>query len=75
MTEVYLVTTRTESADACFGHTKSVMAVPSSGSALARLREYVLRATIFLSSVVARTCETFFHESIKDLGLKTSRLK
>src|SRR5258708_9198326 len=36
--------------DACFEHMKPVLAISSNGSALARLRRYVLRATDFLTS-------------------------
>ena len=36
--------------EACFEHMKPVMAVPGNESALARLHQYVLRATAFLAS-------------------------
>jgi AcrR family transcriptional regulator len=36
--------------DACFEHMKPVLAISNTGSALSRLRRYVLRATDFLSS-------------------------
>jgi AcrR family transcriptional regulator len=36
--------------DACFEHMKPVLAISGAGSALSRLRRYVLRATDFLSS-------------------------
>src|SRR5260370_16147231 len=36
--------------DACFEHMKPILAVSGNGSALVRLRRYVLRASDFLSS-------------------------
>jgi len=52
--------------DACFEHMKPVLAISSNGSALARLRRYVLRATDFLTSedgaVMARLVTGIHHE-------------
>jgi AcrR family transcriptional regulator len=51
--------------DACFEHMKPVLAISGNGSALARLRRYVLRATEFLSSAdgaVMASLVTGIHE-------------
>jgi AcrR family transcriptional regulator len=54
--------------DACFEHVKPALAISGNGSALARLRHYILRATDFLSSedgqVMARLV-TGIHEDRK----------
>ncbi len=52
--------------DACFEHMKPVLAISSNGSALARLRRYVLRATDFLTSedgaIMARLVTGIHHD-------------
>ena len=54
--------------DACFEHVKPALAISGNGSALARLRQYILQATDFLSSedgqVMARLV-TGIHEDRK----------
>jgi AcrR family transcriptional regulator len=54
--------------DACFEHVKPALSISGDGSALARLRQYILRATDFLSSedgqVMARVV-TGTHEDRK----------
>jgi AcrR family transcriptional regulator len=52
--------------DACLEHMKPILAISDNGSALARLRRYVLRATDFLTSedgvIMARLVTGIHHE-------------
>ena len=56
--------------DACFEHMKPVLAIPESGSALTRLRRYVLRAREFLVSEEGTVLARILTGIYEDLQLR-----